>query len=66
MKTLSTHDAIEIAKFKTYLVAIAEWDKENDTLPDFSPIADLEMVEWRKKQIKAHMALYEQIYGEKP
>jgi hypothetical protein len=63
-KLLSLHDQMEIDKFELYLRAIARWDAENDTLPDFAPIGTIEAVEWGKKQAKAQAAIYKQIYGE--
>lgn len=66
MPALSENDRYELAKFRLYLEACARWNKANDTLPDFAPIGDLEGMEWQKKQIKAHAAIYEQVYGEKP
>jgi len=63
---LTEHDAAEIEKFRLYLVATVRWDNAHDDLPDFAPITDLERMEHMKKRIKAHAAIYEQIYGEKP
>lgn len=63
-RQLSENDHAEIEKFRLYLQACGRWDQEHDI--DGDPLIDLEGVEWRKKQIKAHAAIYAQIYGEKP
>lgn len=65
-RTISEHDRAELEKFALYLRAVARWDNEHDELPDFAPVAPIEEMTWAKKRLKAHAAIYEQIYGEKP
>lgn len=65
MRTLTETDQAEIDLFRLYLKACRRWDDANDKLPDFAPIEEIEMVEWQKKRLKAHAAIYVQIYGDK-
>ncbi len=64
MKMLTENDRSELEKFRLYLNALSRWDKANGI--DDHPLTDMEGLAWRRKQIKAHAAIYEQIYGEKP
>lgn len=61
---LTENDRAELDKFRLYLSACNRWDGANDI--DGPPLLDLKGVEWRKKQLRAHAAIYETIYGEKP
>ncbi len=63
-KELTREDRAELEKFKLYLAACSRWDKTYDTRPDWAPISDLDEMAYAKKRIKAHAAIYKQIYGD--
>lgn len=66
---LSENDRVEIERFRLYLQACLRWNQAFDDVPEFAPQNDAEIldnVRFEKRRIKAHAAIYEQIYGEKP
>jgi hypothetical protein len=62
---LSPNDRAEVEKFQSYIREIAAWERANDTLPDFAPIADTDRAAYEKRKLKATVEIYERIYGEK-
>lgn len=63
MKT-SLNDEAEIARFRAYLKAVGEWNKEN--LPPPPDASAFEAMTFRRAKLHAHAEIYKRIYPELP